>query len=251
MAKTILYESQELFGFMTDFYKDEEGDFYMTRRQLAQCLGYVDDDGIRRIHERYKKSLEKHSRYIFVKVPRYKNTENVMGTICPRQSNEPNNDEGLQVLDYQRKKTYLYDEEGIYFIAMKSDQPIALEFTMRVAEVLKQLRKGYQVWLLAREKGKEARRTLTDAIRDNIPDSSHKKFAYKNYTDLVYKLVTGKNAKQLKQQYGEPLRDKLPCDLIQHLEKMEGAVKALTELGYNYEQIKGMLAPKLEDKNEL
>lgn len=223
MAKLVLFEKQDVLGFMTDFYRDDEGNPYMTGEQIGRCLGYANPRvEINKIHSRYKDRLDRHSV-----------------------------DTKLVSTDGKKYKRRLYDEQGIYFIAMRSNTDVALDFQERVADILKELRKGYQVWLLAREKGKEARRTLTDAIRDNVPDSPHKKFMYKNYTDLVYKLVTGKNAKQLKQQYGEPLRDKLPCDLLQHLDKMEGAVKALTELGYDYEQIKGMLAPKLEDKDEL
>ena len=195
----------------------------MTGEQIGRGLEYANPvQSISNLYEKHEDKLEKYS--ILTK---------------------------LMSTDGKSYKTRVFNERGIYLISMKSNQPKAWAFQETVADILVQPRKGYQVWLLAREKGKEARRTLTDTIRDDVPDSPHKKFAYKNYTDLVYKLVTGKNAKQLKQQYGEPLRDKLPCDLLQHLEKMGGAVKALIELGYNYEQIKGMLAPKLEDKDEL
>lgn len=249
MAKTILYESQELFGFMTDFYKDEEGNFYMTRRQLGQCLGYKNpDNGIKDLHSKYEKYLKEHCKYIFVQVPQVQNRRGVNDA---HSTSELNSGKGSEVVTYQRRKTYLYDEEGIYFITMKSDQPIALEFAAKVAKILKQLRKGYQVWLLAREKGKATRRTLTDAIRDNVPDSPHKKFMYKNYTDLAYKMAFGKNSKQLKEEISEPLRDKLTDANIKLLDKMENAIKALLDLDYSYDDIKETLTPKLEDKNEL
>ena len=63
---------------------------------------------------------------------------------------------------------------------MKADTATAIKFQKTVAKILKQLRKGYQVWLLEREKGKATRRTLTDAIKEDYPDSPHKRFMYKN-----------------------------------------------------------------------
>lgn len=249
MAKTVLYESQELFGFITDFYRDDEGNFYMTRRQLGQCLGYKNpDNGVKDLHSKYERYLKEHCKYIFVQVPQ---AQNRMGVIYAHSTSQPNNDKGSEVVTYQRRKTYLYDEEGIYFIAMKSDQPIALEFTMRVAKILKQLRKGYQVWFLQREIGKQVRRSLTDVIKDCVPDSPHKKFAYKNYTDLVYKTVTGMDCKELKAKYEVPadgnIRDKLPKDLLDEVSKAEDFVKSLVAYDYTYTEIKDILSKKYLD----
>ena len=248
MAKTILYESQELFGFITDFYRDDEGNFYMTRRQLAQCLGYEDENGVLKVHKRYEKYMKEHCKYIFVQVPQ---SQSGRVPICHPSTPQPNSDKGSAVVTYQRRKTYLYDEEGIYFIAMKSDQPIALEFTMRVAKILKQLRKGYQVWFLQREIGKKVRRSLTDVIKDCVPDSPHKKFAYKNYTDLVYKTVTGMDCKELKAKYEVPadgnIRDKLPKDLLDEVSKAEDFVKSLVAYDYTYQEIKDILSKKYLD----
>ena len=145
----------------------------------------------------------------------------------------------------------MYDEEGIYIIAMLSKQPKTKEFRKRVAKILKQLRKGYQVWFLQREIGKKVRRSLTDVIKDCVPDSPHKKFAYKNYTDLVYKTVTGMDCKELKAKYEVPadgnIRDKLPKDLLDEVSKAEDFVKSLVAYDYTYQEIKDILSKKYLD----
>ena len=223
MAKLVLFEKQDVLGFMTDFYRDDEGNLYMTGEQIGRCLEYANPvQSISNLYKKHEDKLEKYS--VLTK---------------------------LMSTDGKSYKTRVFNERGIYLISMKSNQPKAWDFQEAVADILVQLRKGYQVWLLAREKSKETRRTLTDAIRDNVPDSPHKKFMYKNYTDLAYKTAFGKNSKQLKEEIGEPLRDKLTDANIKLLDKMENAIKALLDLGYSYDYIKETLTPKLEDKDEL
>lgn len=257
MSKLVLFEKQDVLGFMTDFYRDDEGNLYMTRKQIGVCLGFKNpDNAIKDIHSRNTELLNDHCVYTFVQVPKNKG-----GANCAHQCHEPNNDKGSgdyypQIGDsrttvYQRQKTYLYDEEGIYLVAMKADTATAIKFQKTVAKILKQLRKGYQVWLLEREAGKYARRSLTDTIRDEYPDSPNKKFMYKNFTDLVYKAVTGKTSKQLKEIYGEPLRDNLPPDILKRVKSAECIAKSMVELGCPYSYIKTALSISLHTNEEL
>lgn len=217
-SKLILFEKQDVLGFMTDFYRDDKGNLYMTGEQIGRCLGYAEPRvEINKIHKRYKDRLDKYSV-----------------------------DTKLVSTDGKKYKRRLYSERGIYFIAMRSNTDKALDFQEAVTNVLEKLRKGYQVWLLERERGKEARKTLTDVIRDDYPNSPHKRFMYKNFTDLVYKSVTGKSSKELKEEYGEPLRDNLPAEVLKKAKAIESIVKGYVELGYDYKTIKSLIAPQLE-----
>ena len=214
MSKLVLFEKQDVLGFMTDFYRDDEGNLYMTGEQIGRCLGYAyPREAINKIFDRFSDRLAKYS--VEVK---------------------------LTSTDGKRYKTRVFSERGIYLIAMKSNQPKAWDFQEAVAGILENLRKGYQVWLLEREAGKYARRSLTDTIRDEYPDSPNKKFMYKNFTDLVYKAVTGKNSKQLKEIYGEPLRDNLPSDILKRVKSAECIAKSMFELGCPYSYIKTALS---------
>ena len=218
-SKLVLYEKQDVLGFMTDFYRDGEGNLYMTGEQIGICLGYANPRvEINKIHKRYKDRLDKYSV-----------------------------DTKLVSTDGKKYKRRLYSEKGIYLIAMRSNTNKALDFQEAVAGILENLRKGYQVWLLERERGKEVRHTLTDTIRDKYPDSPHKKFMYKNFTDLVYKTALGKSFKELREEYGEPLRDNLPSEMLAEVKRIEKAVDVFIDLGYSYDKIKGLLNPQLEE----
>lgn len=248
MSKLVLFEKQDVLGFMTDFYRDDKGNLYMTGEQIGRCLGYTEPRiAINKLFNRYKEHLASYCVNTFVQVP--------------RKVDKPNNDKGSEdyrnqigygkTTEYQRRKTILFNEQGIYLITMKSDQPKAWDFQKAVAGILENLRKGYQVWLLEREAGKYARRSLTDTIRNEYPDSPNKKFMYKNFTDLVYKAVTGKTSKQLKEIYGEPLRDNLPPDILKRVKSAEGIAKSMVELGCPYSYIKTALSISLHTNEKL
>lgn len=234
-SKLVLYEKQDVLGFMTDFYRDGEGNLYMTREQIGTCLGYTDpSEAIRQIHKRNHELLDKYAVQVKLKKagqidPPYGRVQKYTGAGITRNTK------------------ILYQEKGIYLIAMKANTDKAIAFQEAVAGILENLRKGYQVWLLERERGKEVRHTLTDTIRDKYPDSPHKKFMYKNFTDLVYKTALGKSFKELKEEYGEPLRDNLPSEMLAEVKRIEKAVDVFIDLGYSYDKIKGLLNPQLEE----
>ena len=97
---------------------------------------------------------------------------------------------------------------------------------------------------VTRQIGKEARESLTNAIQA-LPDTPHKEMKYKHYSDLVYKKIFGKNAKQLKIDYGigkkDNLRNMFTADELDKVIKLERQISSLIELGYEYSEIKGIL----------
>lgn len=239
-GKLVLFEKQDVLGFMTDFYRDDEGNLYMTGEQIGRCLGYTEPRiAINKLFNRYKEHLAGYYVNTFVQVPRKVNDD--------KGSEDYRNQFGYgRTIEYQRRKAILFNERGIYLITMKSDQPKAWDFQEAVAGILENLRKGYQVWLLEREKCKFIRRTLTDAIKEDYPDSPHKRFMYKNFTDLAYRTVFGKTAKQLKEEYGDNIRDKLSDSQLKKLKAVEGLIENYVALGYGYDTIKSILTPMLE-----
>lgn len=245
MSKLVLFEKQDVLGFMTDFYRDDKGNLYMTGEQIGRCLGYTNPQkAINNLFNKYKERLADYCVNTFVQVPRKVNNDKGSGDYYPQSGDS-------RTTEYQRRKVILFNERGIYLIAMKSDQPKAWDFQEAVAGILENLRKGYQVWLLEREAGKYARRSLTDTIRDEYPDSPNKKFMYKNFTDLVYKVVTGKTSKQLKEIYGEPLRDNLPSDILKRVKSAECIAKSMVELGCPYSYIKTALSISIPTNEKL
>lgn len=112
-----------------------------------------------------------------------------------------------------------------------------------------EVEKAYKKQSAIREAGKIARRGLTDVIRDEIPDSSHKKYVYGNFTDLIYKHVIGCSARQFRKKHGldkkANIREYLSTEQIKAVDKYESLIKDLIRMGWEYEQIKNFLQCQL------
>lgn len=112
------------------------------------------------------------------------------------------------------------------------------------------MRKELTRRVIARESRKPPRRTMTDAIRDCIPDSPHKSMMYKNYTDLVYRTAFGKTAAQLRKERGAPkganLTEYLTAEENTAAAKLEGQISVLIECGMDYQSIKAVIQHRLK-----
>jgi phage antirepressor YoqD-like protein len=117
MKNLSLVKSEWFGSVQCDFWKDESGEIWMTRKQIGEALGYADPQkAIDKIHERNKDRLDKFS--VTVKLG---------GT------------------DGKMYDTVVYNARGIYEICRWSRQPKADEFYDMVYDVLETIRKtgGY------------------------------------------------------------------------------------------------------------
>lgn len=107
---------------------------------------------------------------------------------------------------------------------------------------LKRIYTERQQWQIERDKGIVIRHILTDTIKMKITDSPHKRFAYPNYTNLIYRTLFEKTAKELEHEYGvkskENLRDFFTGEDLEKVQSMEMLVSSLINCGWGYEQIK-------------
>jgi phage regulator Rha-like protein len=148
----------------------------------------------------------------------------------------------------QSEKVYELNEQQstLLITFMKNTKPVV----MFKSELVKQfyiMQKELTNRKVTRQIGKQAREALTNAIQ-SLPDSPHKQMKYKNYTDLVYKIVFGKNSKQLREEYGlsknDELRNRFTADELELVELLERQVSVLIDLGHDYQDIKGELSKK-------
>ena len=160
-----------------------------------------------------------------------------------------------------KSKTTIINESGLYSLVLSSKLPTAKKFKRWVtSEVLPSIRKnGFYGFAskeeyersIARAVGIEMRKGMTDAIKEVIPETKHKKFAYPNYTNLVYKIIFGKNTKQLKFEKGllqeANIREYLTSEELTKVEMVEGLVKTYLYAGLEYEQIKNVLRATFPD----
>ena len=144
---------------------------------------------------------------------------------------------------------YEMDRDGFSLLVMGFTGEKALQWKIKYIEAfnqmeseLKRLYTERQQWQIERDKGVVIRHILTDTIKMKITESPNKRFAYPNYTNLIYRNLFGKTAKELESDYGvkakENLRDFFTGDDLAKVQNMEMLVSSLINCGWGYQQIK-------------
>lgn len=144
---------------------------------------------------------------------------------------------------------YEMNRDGFSLLAMGFTGEKALKWKLEyigafnyMENELKRIYTERQQWQIERDKGVVIRHILTDTIKMKIADSPHKRFAYPNYTNLIYRTLFGKTAKELEQEYGikakENLRDFFTGEDLAKVQSMEMLVSSLINCGWGYDQIK-------------
>lgn len=115
-------------------------------------------------------------------------------------------------------------------------------------QALVRIAKEKQQWEIERAKGVIIRHVLTDTIKMKIADSPNKRFAYPNYTKLIYRTIFGKSLKELQADFGvkpkETIRDYMTAEQLKEVESMEMLVSSLINLGMSYDEIKSFIQQK-------
>ena len=154
-------------------------------------------------------------------------------------------------------KEYLLTRDGFSLLVMGFTGQKALEWKLKYIrafnEMEKELKRLYEERRqreIERAKGVMIRHILTDTIKMKIADSPNKKFAYPNYTKMIYKAAFGKSVEELRLELGvkakEGLRDYLTTEQLREVEALEMLVSSLINLGMGYNEIKGFIAERYE-----
>ena len=147
---------------------------------------------------------------------------------------------------------YLMTRDGFSLLVMGFTGEKALKWKLKyinafneMEATLKRIYEERKLWEIERAKGILVRHILTDTIKNVLPESPHKNFAYPNYTNLFYKILFGKTAKELKAEFKiqktESVREFLTKDELAEVENLERLTAGLINLGWGYEQIKNFL----------
>ena len=101
---------------------------------------------------------------------------------------------------------------------------------------------------LERAKGIAVRQALTKAIQQSSENERMHGHAYSTYTDVIYKSIFGKNAKQLREEFGitkkESMRDYFSEEDLVKTQNAEMLVSALVGYGWGYNEIKEFILNK-------
>lgn len=138
----------------------------------------------------------------------------------------------------------LNEQQATFVITLLKNTPKVLDFKKELVRQFYLMREELRKRQVAKPIYLEARRTLTDSIK-SLPESEHKKWKYKQYTDLIYKLVIGKTATQKRKELGlgknQKITSFLNSEQLNEMAKLEQQATMLIEMGFEYEQIKNGL----------
>ena len=121
------------------------------------------------------------------------------------------------------RKEYLLTRDGFSFIVMGFTGEKADEFKINYIKAFNLMENELKARQETRHIGVSIRKSLTDSIKENVNDEGNfKKFAYSNYTKLVYKKVLGMTVKKFKEEKGIKKEDNIRNYLdIKQLEKVQ------------------------------
>lgn len=207
----------ETFGTLEiDFYVDENRNIYVTIEQLAAGFGYKSRNSIDVMMNRQH----------YLRENKFSVPYSLSGT------------------DGKQYETRLFNKRGIYEIGMLSRTKQGKTFRNWLYDYIEELEQENFEFRLQRALEKPERQDLTDIIQEKGLSPHY----YKHYTDLLFKSVTGMNAKQLKDQRGEASTalDLLTAEEMEHYRQYERVAISLIDLQWPYEDVKTVLRKEVD-----
>lgn len=142
-------------------------------------------------------------------------------------------------------REYFMTRDGFTLLTMGFSGAKAMKFKLAYINQFNQMEELLKGKLIEREKGIAVRQSLTKAIQQSGENERTHGHAYSLYTDLIYKAVFGKNAKQLRDEYGiakqDNLRDCFAQEELAKVKSVEMVVSGLVDCGWGYEEIKDFI----------
>lgn len=142
----------------------------------------------------------------------------------------------------KKNPMYLMNRDGFTLLVMGYTGEKAMKFKLAYIKQFNAMEKALQGKLIEREKGIAVRQSLTKALQQSAENERMHGHAYSTYTNCIYKVLFGKNAKQLREEFGisekENIRDFLPEEQLRAIQSMECLVSGLVDCGWGYDQIK-------------
>lgn len=142
----------------------------------------------------------------------------------------------------------LNEQQATFLLTLLKNTPVVVAFKKELVRQFYVMRDELARRRELRLEGKPIRRGLTDALRDSGEVERMRGHAYGTYTNLAYKLTTGKSARQLRKERGAA-KDARAVDILTAAEleiyqRKEAAIAVLLDAGLCYDSIKAVLAGK-------
>lgn len=144
-----------------------------------------------------------------------------------------------------KQPMYYVTRDGFTLLAMGYTGEKSMRFKEWYIRQFNEMEKELEGKHIEREKGIVIRQAYTKQIKDSGEDERMHGHAYSTYTNVIYKAIFGKDAKDLRKQMGlekqEDLRDCFTKEELQAVEYAEFTASNLMHYGWGYQQIKDFL----------
>ncbi len=150
-------------------------------------------------------------------------------------------------ISVQSKKQPMYHitKDGFTLLAMGYTGDIAMKFKEAYIKQFNAMEKALRGKLIEREKGIAVRQSLTKALQQSSENERMHGHAYSTYTNCIYKVVFGMDAKKLREKYGivknDDLRGCFTAEELKSIQSMECLVSGLVDCGWGYDQVKAFI----------
>ena len=145
----------------------------------------------------------------------------------------------------RKQDMYYITRDGFTLLVMGYTGEKAMRFKEAYIRQFNAMEKALIGKLKEREKGIAVRQALTKAIQQSNENERMHGHAYSTYTDVIYKSLFGKSAKQLREEYGiskkDNLRDYFSEEDLKKVQNAEMLVSSLIGYGWGYDEIKNFI----------
>lgn len=151
-----------------------------------------------------------------------------------------------------KQPMFLITRDGFTLLAMGYTGEKAMKFKEGYIRQFNAMERALLGKIKEREKGIAVRQALTKAIQQSTENERMHGHAYSTYTDVVYRAVFGKTAKQLREDYGisktDSLRDCFAEEELRQVQNAEMLVSSLVGYGWGYDEIKDFIYNKAQKR---
>lgn len=145
----------------------------------------------------------------------------------------------------RKQKAYAMTRDGFTLLVMGYTGDLAMRFKEAYIKQFNAMEAVLQGKLIERQKGIAVRQALTKALQQSAENERMHGHAYSTYTNCIYKVLFGMNAKQLRERYGigakDDLRDCFTSEELAAVQSMERLVSGLVDCGWEYSAIKSFI----------
>lgn len=149
-------------------------------------------------------------------------------------------------LQNKRQPMYYMTKDGFTLLVMGYTGERAMKFKEAYIKQFNHMEKLLREKFVERQKGITVRHIVTDMIKQSNENERMHGHAYSTYTDMIYRMLFGKSAKQLREDFGisktDSLRDCFTQEELRVIQSKEMLVTSLIDCDWGYEQIKSFIS---------